>query len=133
MRINSSISYPLPPQVTPGRTPDNQAQPPAEGVTAPDNRTQPSSPPPPPQPVVPGLTRDELAQLNGQQQGQVGQFSNRQSGEISQLSGRNASTLETEYDEPSRRNLKAVNSYQDIVNSPRREEIQSLVGIDVYA
>lgn len=40
---------------------------------------------------------------------------------------------QTIYDKPSGANSFAINSYQQVVNGPKREEIQRLVGIDTFA
>ncbi len=40
---------------------------------------------------------------------------------------------QTIYDKPSGSNRQAINSYQSVLNAPRREEIQRLVGIDTFA
>ncbi|NRA55731.1 MAG: hypothetical protein HRU23_16455 [Gammaproteobacteria bacterium] len=39
----------------------------------------------------------------------------------------------TVYDQPSGANRFAIASYQQVVNAPKREEIQRLVGIDTFA
>jgi hypothetical protein len=39
---------------------------------------------------------------------------------------------QTVYDKPSGANRFAIDSYQQIVNGPKREEIQRLVGIDTF-
>lgn len=108
MRINSPITYTFPQSVTIDRTPDNRPRPQAEVVIAPAPDQSSATPP---RAAVPALTRNEINQLNSS----------------------NFSSLDTQYDQPSERNLKAIHSYQSIVDTPRREEIQSLVGIDVYA
>jgi len=40
---------------------------------------------------------------------------------------------QTVYDQPSGANRFAISSYQQVVNAPKREEIQRLVGIDTFA
>ncbi|MDP2562191.1 hypothetical protein [Psychrobium sp. 1_MG-2023] len=40
---------------------------------------------------------------------------------------------QTIYDQPQVENRLAISSYQAVANAPRREEIQRLVGIDIFA
>ncbi|TAA48613.1 MULTISPECIES: hypothetical protein [Corallincola] len=39
----------------------------------------------------------------------------------------------TSYDQPSSKNLRAVDVYQDIDSTPQREQLSSMLGIDLYA
>lgn len=42
-------------------------------------------------------------------------------------------SLNTFYDEPPQRSQKALNAYQNIALSEKREQITSMFGVDVYA
>ncbi|MCA1767430.1 MAG: hypothetical protein LC639_04300 [Idiomarina sp.] len=42
-------------------------------------------------------------------------------------------SLNTFYDEPPQRSQKALNTYQNIALSEKREQITSMFGVDVYA
>lgn len=42
-------------------------------------------------------------------------------------------SLNTFYDEPPQRSQKALNTYQNIALSDKREQITSMFGVDVYA
>ena len=44
-----------------------------------------------------------------------------------------ASSNQTIYDKPTGASSLAIQSYQQVVNQPKREEIQRLVGIDIFA
>lgn len=106
MRLNNPISTPLHQPPVRGGINEPRTQPQAEVVITPEQTPITDNPP---QASIPALTRSELLELDN-----------------------HARRPLTSHDQPTQTNLNAINSYQSIVNAPRREEIQSLVGIDVF-
>ncbi|GAA5219312.1 hypothetical protein ACFSJ3_18985 [Corallincola platygyrae] len=39
----------------------------------------------------------------------------------------------TSYDQPSNRNLRAVDAYRQVDEAPKREELSNILGVDLYA
>ncbi len=46
---------------------------------------------------------------------------------------RDSATRDTIYDQPSGNNARAIATYIEFANQTRREEVQSLLGVDLYA